>query len=77
MWTPGLPELGLIVLIILLLFGVGKLPEAGAGIGKGLRNFKRALKGEDDIDVTPESEKQKALEEKKNKAAESEEEKQA
>ncbi len=53
----GLSELVLILIIILLIFGAGKLPELGAGLGKGIRNFKKALKGEDEIDVTPPSKK--------------------
>jgi sec-independent protein translocase protein TatA len=82
MWTPGPTELVLIIFIILVLFGVGKIPEVGSGIGKGLRNFKRAIKGEDEIDVTPEGEQKKALEDKKEmteltKEEAKEEEKQA
>lgn len=56
---PGFWELLLILIIILLIFGAGKLPELGRGIGKGIRNFKRALKGEDEIDVTPVEKKEK------------------
>ena len=44
----GLPELLLIVLIILIVFGAGKLPEVGGAIGKGLRAFRNAQRGEDD-----------------------------
>jgi sec-independent protein translocase protein TatA len=51
----GTFEAILILLIILLIFGAGKLPELGEGLGKGIRNFKKALKGEDEIDVTPPS----------------------
>ena len=49
----GVTELILILLIILVIFGAGKLPEIGAGLGKGIKNFKRATSGEDEIDVTP------------------------
>jgi len=38
----GLPELIIIVLIIILIFGANRLPEIGRGIGKGIRNFKDA-----------------------------------
>jgi sec-independent protein translocase protein TatA len=41
-------EIGLIVMIILIIFGVGKLPEVGGAIGKGLRAFRKAQRGEDD-----------------------------
>jgi sec-independent protein translocase protein TatA len=50
----GVTELILILLIILVIFGAGKLPEIGAGLGKGIKNFKKATTGEDEIDVTPE-----------------------
>ncbi len=38
---PGLGELGLILLIVAMLFGVGKLPEVFGAVGKGIREFKR------------------------------------
>ncbi|MEK6546082.1 MAG: twin-arginine translocase TatA/TatE family subunit [Nitrospinota bacterium] len=49
----GLTELIIILFIILLIFGIGKLPEIGSGVGKAIKNFKKSLKGEDEIDVTP------------------------
>ncbi len=42
MFGIGMPELIIIFIIILIIFGAGKLPEIGAGIGKGIRNFKKA-----------------------------------
>ena len=39
-------EIALIVLVILIVFGVGKLPQAGGAIGKGLRAFKKGQSGE-------------------------------
>lgn len=39
-------EIGLIVLVILIFFGVGKLPQVGGAIGKGLRAFRRGQSGE-------------------------------
>jgi len=41
-------EIGLIVLIILIVFGVGKLPQVGGAVGKGLRAFRKGQSGEDD-----------------------------
>ncbi|MBA7699869.1 Sec-independent protein translocase protein TatA [subsurface metagenome] len=41
-------EIALILVIILIVFGVGKLPQAAGAIGKGLRAFKRAESGEDE-----------------------------
>ena len=40
----GMPELIIILVIILIIFGAGKLPEIGAGLGKGIKNFKSANK---------------------------------
>ena len=53
----GIPELLLILAIILIVFGAGKLPEIGDALGKGIRSFKRATSGKDEIDVTPSSER--------------------
>lgn len=39
-------EIGLILVIILIVFGVGKLPQVSGAIGKGLRSFRRAQRGE-------------------------------
>ncbi|NLI82538.1 MAG: twin-arginine translocase TatA/TatE family subunit [Deltaproteobacteria bacterium] len=38
----GMPELIIILVIVLVIFGAGKLPEIGAGLGKGIKNFKKA-----------------------------------
>ena len=40
----GIPELVIIVLIIILIFGASRLPEIGRGIGRGIRNFKDATR---------------------------------
>ena len=40
----GVPELIIILMIIILIFGANRLPEIGRGIGKGIRNFKDATK---------------------------------
>ena len=53
----GAPELILILCIVLVIFGAGKLPQLGEALGKGIRNFKKGVAkgGEDDdeLDVTP------------------------
>ena len=46
----GMTELMIILVIVLIIFGAGKLPEIGSGLGKGMRNFKRSVSGEGDDD---------------------------
>jgi sec-independent protein translocase protein TatA len=46
-------ELLIILVIVLLVFGANKLPQLGDGIGKAIKNFKRGINHDDDIDVTP------------------------
>ena len=41
-------EIGLILVIILIVFGVGKLPQVGNAIGKSIREFRKARSGEDE-----------------------------
>jgi len=48
MFGIGMPELIVVLTIIVIVFGVGKLPEMGAGIGKGIRNFKQAISDDDE-----------------------------
>jgi sec-independent protein translocase protein TatA len=52
---PGLMEMVLILLAILLLFGGSKLPQLGKGLGEGIRNFKKGLKGEEPEEGKPAS----------------------
>lgn len=52
----GLPELLVIFAIILVVFGAGKLPQLGKGLGEGISNFRQGLKGKED---------QKQIDEKK------------
>ncbi len=43
----GLPELLIILVIVVLIFGANRLPELGRGIGKGIKNFKDGIKDDD------------------------------
>lgn len=47
MFGLGMPELLVILVIILVIFGAGKLPQIGEGLGKGIRNFKKSVKEDD------------------------------
>ncbi len=44
----GLPEIAIVVLIVLLIFGAKRLPDIASSMGKGIRNFKSGLTNEDD-----------------------------
>ena len=44
----GFPEMLLIFIIIVLIFGTSRLPELGKGIGEGIKNFKKSLRDEPD-----------------------------
>ena len=48
----GVPELIIILVIILIIFGAGRLPEIAGSIGKSIKAFKKATKEPDEIDVT-------------------------
>ena len=54
-------EIALIVLIILIVFGVGKLPEIGNAIGKGIREFRNGQRGEQDEEKPQESASDRAV----------------
>jgi sec-independent protein translocase protein TatA len=51
----GPTELIIIFVIVLIVFGVGKLPQIGEGLGKAIKGFKKATSEDDVIDVTPKS----------------------
>jgi sec-independent protein translocase protein TatA len=52
-------EIALILVIILIVFGVGKLPQVGGAIGKGMRSFQRGRRGEDAEEGEEEEEEEK------------------
>jgi sec-independent protein translocase protein TatA len=49
----GITELVIILVIVIIIFGAKRLPELGSGVGKAIKNFKKATTGKDEIDVTP------------------------
>ncbi len=49
----GWMELMLILIIVLIIFGAGKLPQLGEGLGKAIKGFKKSVHEADAIDVTP------------------------
>lgn len=53
---PGMGELLIILVIVLLIFGAGKLPAIGDALGRSIKNFKRTATGEDEIEVSKKGE---------------------
>jgi sec-independent protein translocase protein TatA len=51
----GVGELLIVLVIILVVFGAGRLPEVMGSLGKGIQSFKRGVSEPPEIDVTPES----------------------
>jgi len=69
MFGIGIPELIIILVIVLIIFGANKLPEIGAGMGKAIKNFKKATSEPDEIEVSPEKEKVSPSESKEKESS--------
>lgn len=51
--APSMTQLLIILLVVVVIFGAKKLPEIGGGLGKAIKNFKKASIEPDEIDITP------------------------
>ena len=70
MGMPSMPELLIILAIVVLLFGAKKIPDLAKGVGKGIKDFKKAVKeDEEEVAATPPA---KEIEEKQASAADTE-----
>ena len=53
---PGMGEMLIILVIVLLVFGAGKLPQIGDSLGRSIKNFKRAAAGDEELEVSKKKE---------------------
>lgn len=53
MFGIGMQELIIILILVLIIFGAGKLPEIGSAIGRSIQNFKKATREQDEIKLPP------------------------
>lgn len=53
MFGMGFGEWLVVLAIVLVVFGAAKLPQLGDGLGRAIKNFKKAAAGNDEVDVTP------------------------
>ena len=67
MRPPGPLEIGLILLIVLIIFGAGKLPQVFRSVGQGMREFRKAKEGEFDEDKPAEKPEDKPAEKPKRR----------
>ena len=65
MFSVGPGQILLVLLIVVVIFGAKKLPEIGGGLGKAIRNFRRASTEPDEIDITDANKKSQEEKDKK------------
>lgn len=53
MFGIGMTELLIILVLVLIIFGAGKLPEIGQGMGKAIGNFRKSVRESNEVDITP------------------------
>ncbi|TYB33766.1 MAG: twin-arginine translocase TatA/TatE family subunit [Flexistipes sinusarabici] len=69
MFGLGTQELLIILVIVMVIFGAGKLPQIGEGMGKAIKNFKKSAKeAEDAIDITPDEDEKAENRDEEKKA---------
>jgi sec-independent protein translocase protein TatA len=61
----GFGELVIILIIVVVVFGSTKLPQLGDGLGKAIKNFKRAVNQQNELDVSPKEKSEQDDSEKK------------
>jgi len=72
MGMPSMPELLIVLAIVVLLFGAKKIPDLAKGMGKGIKDFKKAIREDDDEETKELADKEKTettVEEKKSENA--------
>ncbi|WP_305045918.1 twin-arginine translocase TatA/TatE family subunit [Geoalkalibacter sp.] len=67
MFGLGTTELIIILVLVLIIFGAGRLPDIGNALGRGIRNFKKAVDANDEIDITPKSDEKPADQKEQDK----------
>jgi sec-independent protein translocase protein TatA len=67
-WAPGMPEMIIILVIVLILFGANRLPQLAKGMGESIRNFKHGMTEAEAEDEKKDKAKAEAEDEKKGKA---------
>jgi sec-independent protein translocase protein TatA len=60
----GIQELVIILVIVLVIFGAGKIPDLGSGIGKGIKNFKKGIQDGESLEEGENKAKKSSIEEK-------------